>query len=136
MVLHEMSEDDALYANTVWPNRHPGSAFFMKRIAKWNANVGLYQSDGKLVAWCLRLQAGPLGALQVDNQFLRRGYGVLILKAITRKIGELGEDVYSCVGLENLPSIRTFEKVGFKVVDSTFWLRTKPTIPFTWNENE
>lgn len=118
-----MSEEDALIAEAVWPHRHSDSVFFIKLLVKLNENVGLYRNDGKLIAWCLRLQAGLLGAMQVDDGFRRKGYGTLILKAITRKIGELGEDVCACVLTDNLPSIRTFENVGFQVVDSTFWLK-------------
>lgn len=136
MYLREMNEADAIAADSVWPNRHPGSTFFMKRIAKWNANVGLYRNDGKMVAWCLRLQAGPLGALQVGEEFKRNGYGSIVCRAITRKMGQHGEDVFACVSRDNTPSVRTFEKIGFKAVDKAHWLRTFPTVAFSWNENE
>lgn len=131
-----MNEEDAIKAEAVWANRHSGSIFFMKRVAKWNENVGIYQKDGVLVAWCLRFQAGPLGALQVDERFKRNGYGVLACRAIAKKIGAKGEDVYGCVAEGNIPSVKTFEKVGFKIIDRAIWLRTKPTISFQWNENE
>lgn len=47
----------------------------------------------------------------------------------------MGEDVYACVNTKNVPSIRTFERCGFKVVDHTSWLRTEPTVPFEWSDD-
>lgn len=49
-----LSPEDAAKADAVWPNRHTGSLFFLKRLAAWNPNVGLYNTQGELVAWCFR----------------------------------------------------------------------------------
>lgn len=88
-----------------------------------------------MLLYNFRFQAGPLGALQVAEEFLGQGFGTLICKAITKKIGEMGEDVYACVGVENLPSIKTFERCGFKVIDYAYWFRTYPTVPFVWSDD-
>lgn len=134
MYLKRLTEDDAIAVDAVWPNRHRGSVFFLKRMAAWNENVGLYRDDGSMVAWSFRFQAGPIGALQVAEKFQRNGYGKVIGAAITRQIGALGHDVYACVGLENEPSKRLFQSLGFSIVDRTFWLRTDPIVPFQWND--
>lgn len=49
-----MSENDAELADELWPNRHEGSLFFLKRLIKLNPNIGAYTKDGELVAWCFR----------------------------------------------------------------------------------
>lgn len=54
MRLGQLDESHAVIADAVWPNRHIGSAFFLKRMAKWNVNVGLFTEEGNLVAWCFR----------------------------------------------------------------------------------
>lgn len=54
MTLGPLNESHAVIADSIWPNRHIGSTFFMKRMAKWNVNIGLFDKDGNLVAWCLR----------------------------------------------------------------------------------
>lgn len=127
MILHDMSEDDVVFANSVWEHSDPVS--YLKRAANLNENVGLYQKDGTLVAWCFRLGGGRLGALQVKDQYRRKGYGEFVCRSITRKIGEKGEDVFACVLKQNLPSIKMFEKIGFKIIDRTYWIHTMPTIP-------
>lgn len=54
ITLGPLSESDAEKADAVWPNKHVGSMFFLKRLAKWNPNVGVYAADGELVAWSFR----------------------------------------------------------------------------------
>lgn len=51
-----MAEEDAITADNLWPNRHEGSLFFLKRLINWNPNIGAYTADGQLVAWCFRLR--------------------------------------------------------------------------------
>lgn len=49
-----LTEDDAAVADAVWPYKHVGSLFLLKRLAKLNANAGIFNHDGQLVAWCFR----------------------------------------------------------------------------------
>lgn len=134
-VVREMNEDDAIVADSVWPNQHVGSLFLLKRLIKWNPNVGVYtKANNELVAWCFRLQGGFLGALQVLESHRRMGLGGLVLRAITKKIGEMDQDVTACVNPDNTPSRRLFESCGFKVVDRAYWLRTYPTKDLVWSD--
>jgi ribosomal protein S18 acetylase RimI-like enzyme len=132
--LDNLSQEDALKANKVWPNKHEGSEFFLKRLAAWNPNVGLYDDKGVLVAWCFQLQAGPLGALQVDENHFQRGFGTIVAKAMAKKLAESGKDTFALVGQQNIPSQKMFEKIGFKHVDDAYWLRTLPTVDFHWTD--
>uniref|UniRef100_A0A182WFH2 N-acetyltransferase domain-containing protein n=1 Tax=Anopheles minimus TaxID=112268 RepID=A0A182WFH2_9DIPT len=126
--LKPLSSEDAAIADDVWPNRHQGSLFFLQRLAAWNANVGLYEcSTGKLVAWCFRLQAGPLGALQVDMGYLRRGFGTVVAIATAKQIADLGHDCFALVNANNVPSRTMFERIGFKHRGEAYWIRTIPT---------
>uniref|UniRef100_A0AAG5DSD7 N-acetyltransferase domain-containing protein n=1 Tax=Anopheles atroparvus TaxID=41427 RepID=A0AAG5DSD7_ANOAO len=133
--LRNLSPDDAIKADELWPNRHQGSRFFLQRLAAWNPNVGLVeQSSGALVAWCFRLQAGPLGALQVDPGYLRRGFGTIVAVAMAKKIATLGQDCFALVNAANIPSKRMFERIGFKHTDEAYWIRNFPTVPSDWQD--
>ena len=68
--------------------------------------------------------------MQTDASYLKQGFGTLVCKAISKKLGQMDMDVYACVLPANTPSILTFEKIGFKVVDHCHWLQTFPTKPF------
>lgn len=82
------------------------------------------------------LQAGPIGAMQVDEKHMNRGLGTLVCAAITKKISELGHDCCACVGKDNPASCAVFSKLGYKVVDNAYWLRTYPTVPFKWTDDD
>ena len=133
--LKALSADDASTANDVWPNRHQGSLFFLQRLAAWNPNAGLYEcATGKLVAWCFRLQAGPLGALQVDEEYKRRGFGTVVAIAVAKQIANLGQDCFALVNAANVPSKKMFERIGFKHDGEAYWVRTLPTVAGEWKD--
>ena len=132
--MHDLSPQDTEKANEVWPNKHEGSKFFLKRLAEWNPNVGLYDKNEELLAWCFQLQAGPLGALQVDERHFKKGYGLMVVKSMARKMVLIDRDTFALVGPRNIPSQKMFEKAGFRHIDDAYWLRTLPTFDFTWED--
>lgn len=75
-----------------------------------------------------------LGAIQVDNQHMGKGYGSIVCRAITKKLAELGQDAFACVSDSNIPSNRMFSSAGYIVIDKAYWLRTRPTVPFQWTD--
>lgn len=134
IVLRPMVVEDAAKADEVWPNRHQGSLFFLRRLIQLSPNIGAYdERTGELMAWCFRLQAGPLGALQVDERHRRKGLGTLVAKAMVIKLAEMDQDTFALVNTTNTPSRTMFEKIGFEVQDYCYWLRTFPN---TWTDDE
>lgn len=51
--IRSLSHEHAVIADEVWPYRHQGSLFLLKRLIDWNLSVGAFK-DGQLVAWCFR----------------------------------------------------------------------------------
>lgn len=64
------------------------------------------------------------GALQTDPNYYGQGYGALVLKHVSRKIAELGHDVYAGVFEANTPSRSLFSKLGFKERGIIHWIGT------------
>ncbi|XP_017051516.1 uncharacterized protein LOC108095091 [Drosophila ficusphila] len=137
-VLRSLSVSDAPLVNEEWPNHHLGSLYFIERQIQMCVSVGLYQEDTQqLVAWCIRLQGGYLGALQVRDSHKRRGFGSVVTREISYRLAAQGHDVMALVGHSNKPSSGMFSKLGFQVIDQCLWLRTEPTNgEFTWPEGE
>lgn len=75
----------------------------------------------------IRLPSGPLGALQVDERFKRRGFGSITLKLMAIKLSQLGHDAFGCVKLKNIASHEMFKKNGFKVIDNIYFIVIKLT---------
>lgn len=84
-----------------------------------------------------RLQGGFLGALQVRKTHQRLGFGSLVTCEISRRLAALGQDVMALVSPENKPSCGMFDKLGFRVIDQCFWLRTAPASgDFVWSDEQ
>ena len=133
--MKSLSPEDAVVANKVWPNRHEGSEFLLNRLAEFNLNIGAYDKESnELLAWCFRLQAGPLGALQTKESAYRRGLGSLVTRSMCKQLNEIGHDAYGLVKPTNYPSRGTFEKVGFTMIGKAYWIRNVPTFDFHWTD--
>uniref|UniRef100_A0AAG5DG92 GCN5-related N-acetyltransferase Rv2170-like domain-containing protein n=1 Tax=Anopheles atroparvus TaxID=41427 RepID=A0AAG5DG92_ANOAO len=120
---------DAVFINSEWPHKYPGSEAFVERLIRRNVNLGLFDASGKLMAWCMRVQHGAMGMLGVA--YPRRGYGSIMALGFARKLGELGHNCYASVIAPNEPSRRMFDKLGFQVKWTTDWLRNGPRNTFS-----
>lgn len=79
---------------------------------------------------------GSLAALHVDKDHVRRGLGTLVCLALTKKLGEMGEDVSASVGLPNGPARRLFQRIGFEEVGVNYYLhnKTDDTVKIKWSQ--
>jgi FR47-like protein len=137
VTLKPLSVKNAEIINDDWPNKHVGSLFFVKRLIELNPNIGAFDENNELMGWCLRLQAGPLGALQVSKKFMRRGIGSLVALAMCKILANNDNDTFALVGEKNFASQNMFVKLGFKKLDDAFWLRTFPIDEtFEWSDDD
>lgn len=63
---------------------------------------------------------GTLGGLKTIESHSRHGYGSLVTKYVSKKVAEMGHDVYVGIYDTNTPSRALFEKLGFKLIDEEF----------------
>ncbi|XP_017854354.1 uncharacterized protein LOC108607818 [Drosophila busckii] len=119
--LRRLAIEDAETVNALWPHRTEGSVNFVKRLITHHLSVGAYDANGRMVSWCLREPIGRVGMLQVQESQKRLGLGSLMVRYISKKIMEQGEEVLAAVVLENVASSKMFEKLGFKQIDNVYW---------------
>lgn len=122
--LKKLDVKHARIANNVWPWRHEGSEYFLKRIAAWNTSIGLFNESGEMLAWSFVWPTGAIGPLEVAKDHFRKGYGTLITKAIAREVAKVGLNCYGTVVSTNAPSIAMFNKLGFQRLETTYYVRT------------
>lgn len=129
-MLRPLADQDVPLAESLWPNRHSGSLFFLRRLCKWNPNIGAYKRspDGTevLMGWCFLLQSGAMGALQVREEFQGKGIGTLVTNAMTRLLRDHDKDAFGYVGSYNVSSRKIFERLQFDNIGAVWWLRTFP----------
>ncbi|XP_017029390.1 uncharacterized protein [Drosophila kikkawai] len=128
--------------NNLWSARHPGSLKLIEMLIENNNNIGLYEEEtGLLCSWCLRLQSGFLGALEVIPTHQRRGLGLVVAAAISKAIAtDLQQDVTALVNMNNAAACRLFEKLGFQLMSGEhyYWsmIRPKGGGQISWPNNE
>lgn len=125
LMLKKLELHHATHINEVWPHRCEGSEYTLKRLIAWNPSIGLFNETGRLLAWSLCWTTGTLAALQVDANYLRKGYGSLVVKAIAKDMATMGMNCQAIVHCANEVSNAMFTKLGFEVVGSCFVVRTK-----------
>lgn len=67
---------------------------------------------------------GVIGTLQTDENYYGHGYGELLFKYLSKKIAEIGHDVYAPVFESNIPS-SSLSKLGFKPITTDHWVTSK-----------
>lgn len=65
--------------------------------------------------------------MQTDEKFQRKGYAGLVKKYVSKKIAEMGHDIYAGVFEKNTPSRSLNKKLGFEEVGEFHSIVTKIT---------
>lgn len=68
-----------------------------------------------------------MGVLQTDEKYYGHGYGALVSKCLSKKIAEMGFDVYVEISEDNNASRSLFDKHGFVPVGKVHWILTNGT---------
>lgn len=118
------SDEHVATIDAIYPFRSEGvTAKGFKKLMTFNVNLGAFNDNDKLVAWCLVYQSGVLNALQVLNDGQKRkGLGGLIVKAIAKIMAEKNWDTFGCIVDGNVPSLNLFKKLGFTSIDQVHWV--------------
>lgn len=108
--------------NNSWPHRHPNSELFVGRLVRYGQNVGAFDEEENLVAWCLTLPLGSLGLLQVLETHKRKGLGSLMVRAMAKQYAEKGMETMAPVVESNVASLAMFKNIGFSQIDKALWI--------------
>jgi len=85
-----------------------------------NIGLGVFnRRNRELLAWAMCGSYGGLSTLEVHPDYRGRGFGKLIVLAITKVMGENGVSPHAIICEENQVSLGLFENVGY----------TRPNVP-------
>jgi predicted GNAT family acetyltransferase len=100
-----------------------GSEEKIKILIKYNISLGLFNESNELVAWIIQIDTGSLAILQVDENYLRKGYGEIVTRAMIKKIAtEFEIDVTTNVEETNEISTALFAKLNFRDIGKSYWM--------------
>lgn len=74
-----------------------------------------------MVSWCLYGEYGGPGQLQTVDKHKKKGYGEVVLRALTKSSAELGVDPHAFIVLNNVASMNLFKKVGYEPRYTASW---------------
>lgn len=90
-----------------------------------------------LLLFGCRLETGLLGPFQVDEGYIRKGLGSLVCQALTKQLGENGQDVGATVVEHNQATHALFRATGFKEIGLAYYPFTNASSPnYNWDEND
>lgn len=116
--------------NSVWAQRSSTSEKLLSNVIEQNPSTGLFDSKtGELVAWCLMLETGSMGNLQVDERYDGRKFGQITYAVQMLKVAK-NREIFGHYVHQNAKSIYlAFNKGGHSWVDNNSWIGVKKRAP-------
>lgn len=96
-----------------------------------NPSTGLFDSKtGELAAWCIQLETGAVGNLQVIEKYYRRGLGESTVTEQKLKVSrELNCEIIGHTAHQNAASIGLSRKFGSMWIDNCSWIGVRKREP-------
>lgn len=70
----------------------------------------------------MKYEYGDIGVLQTKKEHARKGYAQIVVKAITQKMIDNGENVHVHIIKGNVPSEGLFKGLNFETVGHFRWI--------------
>lgn len=81
---------------------------------KLNVGLGVFsRNNGELLAWAMCGSYGGLSTLIVQPNYRGRGFGKLVVLAVTKIMGESGISPHALINEKNNVSLSLFKNVGY-----------------------
>lgn len=109
--------------DSVWAQRHSRSKEFLAKIITHNPTN---TKTDELVAWCIMLENGAMGNLQVDEKYYRHGLGTVTEQAQALKVAkDLNRELFGHIAHQNIKSLNLSAKNKYKWIDNYSWIGVK-----------
>jgi len=98
----------------------------LSTLVKYNPSTGLFSNDrNELVAWCIQLDIGSLGNLQIDEKISRKGFGTATMLMQAKKIAQKGLHATGHTVHQNFKSLRLTNNINVRYIDTNSWIGVK-----------
>lgn len=124
--IKQLDRSAAEIVNSAWPHSYDGSDDFLATLIELNKAFGVFlKNDNKLVAWLLQSSIGQMGMLQTLDGYKRRGYGLLILKYMSKELAKDRIQPFATVLESNIAAKKMFERLQFHNLGMSNYIRVK-----------
>ncbi|XP_062536770.1 uncharacterized protein LOC134205503 [Armigeres subalbatus] len=134
VIMKQLVPSNSTLMNERWPHRYPNSEKYIELLIQLNGGLGLFDRDNdEIVGWVLKNEFAGVGHLQIMPNYRQKGYGMILAKAMTKKIAlEDGGIVNAFIVDKNTNSRLLFGKLGYELIAGSNWIRAN----FTQKSNE
>lgn len=102
---------------------------YLTTVIRLNFSTGLFNSKtGELVAWCLTLETGALGTLQIDEKYAGKKMGEATYIEQMIKCNSLDNEVVGYILHQNSFSHGMSMKLGGKWIDNNSFIGVKKKV--------
>uniref|UniRef100_A0A182WFG9 Glycine N-acyltransferase-like protein n=1 Tax=Anopheles minimus TaxID=112268 RepID=A0A182WFG9_9DIPT len=115
--------EDSVIVEQQWVHNDPIFTELPTRLIKRNPSLGVYDTNDRLVAWCLIDQTGSLAIFQTVPEHRRKGLGLALIERFCKQLHDKGQLPQAYVVDSNVASRSLFEKLGFTVVEMWYWTK-------------
>uniref|UniRef100_A0A1Y9HDK5 Glycine N-acyltransferase-like protein n=1 Tax=Anopheles funestus TaxID=62324 RepID=A0A1Y9HDK5_ANOFN len=115
--------EDSVIVEQQWVHNDPIFTNLPTRLIERNPSLAVYDTNDRLVAWCLIDQTGSLALFQTIPEHRRKGLGRAIIERLSNQLHENGQLPQAYVVDSNVASRSLFEKLGFNAVELWHWIK-------------
>jgi ribosomal protein S18 acetylase RimI-like enzyme len=124
--VRKLEPSAAQQVSAAWPHNFPGSDSYLGKFIEANGGYGVFlKSNNEMVAWVLKHAFGHPAMLQTEEKHMKKGYGSLVTRVLSKEIAEEGHWPVCSVMLNNERSKRMFEKLGFRSIGTCVFISLK-----------
>lgn len=126
-----LTADDASFCNNLWNYHYEGSENFIRSLIVLNGGWGLYEdSNDELLSFATINDHFATGILNTVKHARGKKFGEFMAKFLAVKIVEkLNLDPTCYINAFNVPSMKLFEKIGYRKVGPCNWIQVgKPDV--------
>ncbi|XP_060871160.1 uncharacterized protein LOC132945435 isoform X3 [Metopolophium dirhodum] len=112
--IDQLSVDHIDFIYSLWTHSDVYPKSDLWDTVRFNIGLGVFSRlNGELLAWVMCGSYGGLSTLMVQPDYRGRGFGKLILLAVTKVMGESGVSPYGLINEKNKVSLGLFKNVGY-----------------------
>lgn len=114
MFIGQLKTDHIDFIYSLWTHSDVYPKSDLKDTVRLNFGLGVFsRQNGDLLAWAMCGSYGGLSTLMVQPNNRGRGFGKLIVLAVTKEMGEAGISPHALINDRNLVSLSLFKNVGY-----------------------
>ncbi|WP_143153611.1 GNAT family N-acetyltransferase [Caloranaerobacter azorensis] len=127
-IKHEVKElrvKDALVVNEYYTYKSEDSLEYIIDCIKNRPSSAIFDENGVPISWAVVREDGSMGIMYTKEEYRGKGLAVSVSIDLAKKVFDIGWIPYVHILVDNIPSIKLAESIGFKKYGEIVWFGVK-----------